>query len=440
MAVTLPAVLILIDYFIGRKISLKKNIIEKAPFFILTVWWGIITVMGAKSVGSLVDTQDVSFFERLLYVSYGMMMYLLKLIAPIHLSNYYPYPILADNTLIMYMGPAFLLLLAFAVYKTHKHTKVIIFGCMFFLVTISLVSQILPAGATIIADRYSYVPFIGFFFIIGSGYSWLTEQKKPSLAKLKPVANVVLAGVIIIFSYLTFIRTKVWQSTESLWTNTLENYPIPLAFNQRGNYYRNSKQYEKALSDYNSALSKDPNYNLAYINRGNVYFNLGNFDQALADYDKAMELNAQSNILRNNRGAIYFKRGQYDLAFEDFNAALATNPDYADARLNRAVYYSVKKQLVPALADYDYFLRYNHNNPMAYNWRGSINLDLQKYQEALQDFNSAIQLNPNADVFYINRSRAYQAMGNKQKATQDALKARQLGIQVGDEYLESLKK
>ena len=91
MAVTLPIVLLLIDYFNSRKIDLKA-ILEKLPFFAISIIFGIIAIQAQKASGTIYDALPFSFFDRIFLVSYSIVFYIVKLFAPVSLCVVHFYP------------------------------------------------------------------------------------------------------------------------------------------------------------------------------------------------------------------------------------------------------------------------------------------------------------------------------------------------------------
>jgi hypothetical protein len=92
VAVALPLVLLLIDYYIGRKIT-SRSLLEKSPFFILSLGTGILTLVLKNNVISLLDTTLLSIPQRIIFACYGFVNYLLKILLPVNLSAFYPYPV-----------------------------------------------------------------------------------------------------------------------------------------------------------------------------------------------------------------------------------------------------------------------------------------------------------------------------------------------------------
>lgn len=165
MAVSLPLVFLLTDYFKGRKID-KKNLLEKAPFFLLSIIFGLIAIKAQKSFGYTELETVLTFPQRMVFAVYSFVNYLVKLVLPLDLSVFYAYP--ENESGIFIPGYFFLYVLSFmavVIYLayTQRFTRKVIFGLGFFTLTILMVLQLLPVGKAMMAERYSYIPSIGIF-------------------------------------------------------------------------------------------------------------------------------------------------------------------------------------------------------------------------------------------------------------------------------------
>ncbi len=434
-AVIFPLLLLCIDYFQHRKID-AKVIIEKIPFFALSLLFGIITILAQKD-SAIGEFEQYPFYWRLMFPAYGFVMYIIKLFFPVNQSLLYPYPQVATGLPATY--PLCLLLtagiVALAVWSA-KYTRVVVFSLLFYFFNLVLVLQFLSVGEAIMSERYTYMAYVGLFILIGYGYRHLAANN-PSL---KPVLVALLGVSCLAFSYKTYNRLDQWKNSETIWTDMIQQYPnrSPSAYNNRGHYLRSKNKLKEALADLDIAIQLHPKYHLAFVNRGNTYFSLGKNDEALADYNKAIELKNDYPEAYGNRGSVYFQRGQYDLAMQDYNKALELKKDYPDAYLNRAVTYSVLQKHDLAVQDYNSYIATNKDNPKAYHWRGLGEQNLKQLDKAIPDFDRAIALDGKNPEFYINRSKAHAELGNKMQALADAQKAQSLGGKVDAAYLQSL--
>ena len=438
-AVSLPLSMLAIDFYLKRSFKSPALWLEKAPFFAISLLFGSIGLTALDNSGSLNLTEGYAFYERLLFGAYALCNYVFKLFLPVKLSAYYPYP--AKNGAMLpifyYLAPLALAVITWLVYRSIKHTRAIAFGSGFFLVNVIFLLQIVGAGEAYLADRFTYIGYIGLFFAL----AWAFERLLKKHPQKYMTISFFLWFWLLFLATLTFMRCKVWKNSETLWTDVINKYPdrVPVAHNNRGTFYRENNQPQKALADYNKAIEILPRYHLAYNNRGNVYFREKDNERAMKDYAKAIEILPDNDRALNNRGAVYFQQKKYDLAEKDFNRALELNPRYADAYLNRAIIYSVTNRHGQAKADYDEYIKYKPDYANAYIWRGIAYRHLKQYDAALRDINRGLKIDPKSGNAYFQRAITYAEMGNKSQARQDAQRAQQLGYKVDAAFLESLK-
>ncbi|RLC24461.1 MAG: hypothetical protein DRH21_05450, partial [Deltaproteobacteria bacterium] len=170
-AVTLPVVLVLIDYIYRRDHFKKLVLIEKIPFFALSLFIGIYTIIAHQQYGALSNATGYSFWMRMLISAQALIFYFEKLVLPANLSAYYPLPQDLKNRLPqLIIGFVFMygIIISSVVIAIKKRNNFILFGLGFFI--INLVLFIIPAGVPVLTtDRYTYVPFIGIFLIMAYG-------------------------------------------------------------------------------------------------------------------------------------------------------------------------------------------------------------------------------------------------------------------------------
>jgi len=170
--------------------------------------------------------------------------------------------------------------------------------------------------------------------------------------------------------------------------------------------YSDTKDYDRAIADFNQALKLDPNDAIAYNERGLAYYHNKDYDRAIADFNQAIKLNPTFAIAYNNRGFAYYDLKDYDRAFADFNQAIKLNPSIPIVYQGRGLVYLDKKDYDRAIADFNQALKLDPKFARPYNGRGLVYLDKKDYDRAIADFNQALKLDPKFARPYNNRGGA----------------------------------
>ncbi|HEX6847535.1 MAG TPA: tetratricopeptide repeat protein, partial [Chitinophagaceae bacterium] len=331
-------------------------------------------------------------------------------------------------------------------------------GIAFYIANLLLVLQIFSVGSAVIAERYTYVPYIGLFFI--AGYL-LDKFAKGNMSK----AYAVLIPVTLIFSVLSFLQAKTWKSGETLWDNVIKNQPCSRAYSARATLFRRdankikaeadqarnekkeqeanlkyaeaNKNYHKAIDYYTEAVKLNAIDHESYNNRANIYMDQGKFENAIVDYKQALTIKPNYYVALDNMGALYARRAMYDSALYYFAEVIKQKDDYKPTYSNRAITYMSLKRYEEAIRDWQRFLMYQPNDPDVTNTIGECYRMIGKNQEALGFINTAIQLSPRAEYF-LNRSYTHKNLNNIENARNDALTARKAGITLNPAYAASV--
>lgn len=403
-AVSLTVTLLAIDFAMRRDLKSSKVWLEKIPFFILSIIFGIIAIYAQQSSKSIVT--DTAVGNRIFFASYGFMQYIFKLVAPVNLSVFYPYPATETLPAHFYIYPFLVLaVIGGLIYAIKKNYRLAAFGILFFAINIFLLLQLLPVGKAIMADRYSYIPSIGFFLLVGLGYKLVVQYFSG-----KQAVQYAMIAVLIAYSgwlgYKTYDRTEVWESSMSLWEDVLEQFPdTPLALNNLGDIKSNLNppDLKGALKDFNRALELDPNYDQTYYNRGVVLAKLSNKakdkekrlqlkKKAITDFNKAIELRPRYAEAYSNRGATKFEMGMTKQALQDFDSAIVMKKNYFIAYSNRGSAKALMGDGKGALQDFNMALKIQPKNGKVYYMRGITKYGLNMKDSGCKDLYRAIQL------------------------------------------------
>jgi hypothetical protein len=357
MAVTLPLVLILCDYLESGSFD-WGGIRDKAPFFILSLLFGILHLFAHFDPGTAAaGTGSVPFepFKNLLLACWGIVFYLFKAIWPVRLSALYPYPETVSIASPVYFLPPLLLpVLAAGVYISRNYTRGIVFGSLFFLVTLLPVLRLLPFhGDIIAADRYMYIPSIGLFYIAGLVYYWAAHREGRRAKAVRSFTVALTLFVILVLALLTFQRNKVWRDDETLWRDTARKSPEShRAHNNLGFIYARQGRLEESADAFLTALDINPAYFNARMNLGLSYAAMRRWDEAIAAYQKALRMKPDHDGLQNRLGIAYAEKGQFPQAMAAFQKALEINPRAVEARSNLGNIYMTRKRYDLAVQAY----------------------------------------------------------------------------------------
>lgn len=449
VAVILPVTLLLIDYFEKRKLTYWL-LVEKIPHFALSIILGIKSIHDQNSYGALkIKEVHFTFIERISLGGYALFTYLWKAIAPVGLSCIYPYPEKPGLLPLLAVVAIIAVILIFG-----RKNKIVVFGSLFFLVNIALLLQFIPVGEAIIAERYTYIPYLGLFFIAGWFVSGFFEP-----GANKQTGYLLLSATLVYSLFLGYLaneRCQVWYSTTSLWSDQLEKQPQHSeAYNNLGFDYftrfdvapnQNEKKtdFDSCYYLLNKAIALQPDYQSAYITLGDLERSVGRYDEAEKNYYTGISLRRKDDEWAKaymGLGIIYAIGNRFDSSAFCFRTALQLRPDFPEANSNFGNLYAMTGKHDSALIEYGLAIAARPDAFSHYLNRGRELQRLHRCDEAIKDFDKAIALsNANGEIYYA-RSFCYAENGNKQLALQDVDKAISLGFkQVDRNYYEGLKK
>jgi tetratricopeptide (TPR) repeat protein len=445
-AVVFPLTLLAIDYF--RKRPLRGAVLlEKAPFLAISLIDGILTLRAQRAAGAITEVWGP--FQKLLFACYGTVMYVVKLFVPVGLSAIYPYPRLGGGGL----GPEFYVTLAAlavllpAALYLGRRNRVILFGLAFFFLNIVLVLQFFAIGGAVMADRYTYLSYIGLLLAL----TWWLDERAEQLPRglhLKPILAAAVILLVPASAFQTWKRCGVWRDAETLWNDTIQKYPhrIADAYNNRGYYYYHDvKRYDAAVADFDQGLALNDKSSKLWVNKGNTLAEMNQNDSALACFNRAIQIQPDDAEALNNRGALWLRKEDLTRALADFSRAIELNPAYRDAYANRSLAFFRLRECEKSVADSRRAIQLDPGHPENYLQFGTIALALQqlnRHREAIPEYDEAIRTAPPGEprlgAYYLYRSYSWLALRDRSKALQDAQEARRLGAAVGPEYLRSL--
>ncbi len=302
MAVTLPCVLILLDYWpLNRSASyLRINnrflglITEKIPLFLLSGVASAIAYMGQKDAGAL---NDQTLYEKLTIAVQGYWTYLIQFFWPSHLAFLYPYPQVAWPVEKLVIAAVTLIAISvFAIWRLHSQPHLLI-GWLLFLGMLVPVIGLVKIGGHFVADRYSYLPYIGLSVFCCWGIFSYSKARLPAG---------VLGGIgLVVFMLLAHNQTQNWRNSEILFQRAIEvtadNY---LAHNYLGGEYFKRGQLTKAKDHFIEAVRINPNFADGHYNLGGVYYAQNLLGAARSEFQAAVIIDPNYFMARKYLGEI----------------------------------------------------------------------------------------------------------------------------------------
>jgi len=398
MLVTTPFVLLLLDYWPLRRLSLEPGqftpttltrlLIEKVPFFLLTVASSVITFLVQKHGGAV--SNALTLGQRLSNGAVSYVRYLGKMLWPNELAVLYPHPGSWPIWAVAGAGLLLVLFTALAVYLARSRPYVPV-GWFWFLGTLVPVIGIIQVGIQAMADRYSYVPLIGIFIIIAWG-AWDLAQR----FHWRPEAlGVCSALALIVCAFLTLRQVTFWENTETLFRRAVEVEPKNyLAYNNLGYYMANRNRLTEAIDMYQKSLDIKPDYVDALNNMGHALAGLHRDAEAIPFYETALRTDPNHVEVHNNLGNALSDVGRLDEAIPHYEIALRRKPDHAEAHNNLGIALAMKGQLDQALPHFREAIRLKRNYANAHSNLGNAYAVQQKWAEAISEYEECLKMSP----------------------------------------------
>lgn len=341
MAATFPLILLLVDFYRNRKFT-GKVILEKIPFLIFSIIFGIISIKASASFGHItVLEDDYSLPGRLVLMLYGISFYLVKLALPINLSAIYAFPGSANGIYPAWVYTSIIALIALIiiVFVAKERRRLYIFGSLFFLFSISMVLPLFWSRIFITADRYTYIPYLGLFIIIADLITGVWDRRSELQASTRRMLYTSAFLLTILLLATTWNRIRVWHDVPTLLGDVIEKQrsdsDMAHGYFYLGNYYDTGGKDEEAVKNYNLAISRNSRYLLAYNNRGILKGKHMDINGAIADFTQAITLKPDYAEAYYNRGVAYYQQQQPDRACADWTKASQLGFKQANSVISR---------------------------------------------------------------------------------------------------------
>jgi tetratricopeptide (TPR) repeat protein len=370
MLVTLPFVLLLLDYWPLNRLqndqagtignshlrSVTLNLVwEKAPLFALVVMASAVTFYAQKQGGLVVPLDVIPFNARAANALVAYVKYIGKMIYPAKLAAIYQHPGMLPWWKIAGAG-LLLISISFVAIKALKQSPYFAVGWLWYLGTLVPVIGLVQVGNQAMADRYTYVPFIGLFIIIAYGVPDLVSQWEHRKKGLAVLATVILATLMAV----TWKQVGSWKNSITLFEHNLKiaaNHFV--SHNSLGLALYRQGRTKEAIEHYLQALRVEPDYVEAHNNLGNALDKQGRTAEAIEHYLHAQRIKPDYEKAHSNLGVALYSQGRIEEAVEHYLIALRIKPDSVDAHNNLAITLFRNGNIEGAIAHFRKALRIN---------------------------------------------------------------------------------
>jgi tetratricopeptide (TPR) repeat protein len=421
MLVSLPLILLLVDIWPLKKISLSESsgsqpvkrklwclITEKLPLFALAVGMSTITMIAVRMEGSLGSANQYPMAFRIENALVTYVKYLMLTAWPVGLIPHYPYP---SSYPFWQVAGSFGILLGVSIFCLRNLNKrpYLGVGWFWFLIAMFPVIGLVQQGSGFaMADRYTYVPLIGIFIMI----AWGSIEVANKFAWPNHVLAVAAGLVLIVCAVLSYIQTGYWRNTETLFSYTLAESPgNHVALQQLGVEYRERGEFEKAYAFLVEDVQLNPDNLAALANFGQLLDRMGRLGEAIEYHQRAIKIAPFDPELHMNLGLLKARQGDLFGAQTSLNRALELQPNFLPARINLGLILYLVKEYDAAAYQFSLVLRDNPQSADAHNGLGLIKMAQGLPEEAFKNFSSALRFNPGLQTARDNLQKVQVLLG-----------------------------
>ncbi len=413
MLVTLPLVLLLLDYWplgrmsaanpstdaVGKSFSvrvLRDLIVEKIPLFLLMIASCVATPFAQGEAVAKLTALPLPL--RIVNALVSCVAYLGQSFWPENLAVYYPHP--GDDYSATAAAASLLLLVGISAvaWIFRQKSPYLFVGWLWFLGMLVPVIGLVQVGSQARADRYMYLPQIGLCIAV----AWGAERVSRHWPYRRWVAGATSALAVISLAWCAGRQASYWKDSETLWLHTLactsDNW---MAHDDLGLDLAGRRRFDEAIAHHQAALKIKPDYAEAHNNLGNTLAGCGRVDEAIAQFQTALKLRPNYAEAHSNLGNALAGCGQSDEAIAHYQKALKINPDYAEAHSNLGNVLAGRGRIDEAIAQYKKALEINPNYAKAHSNFGNVLADCGRSGEAIVQYRKALEIKPDfAEAHY----------------------------------------
>lgn len=434
MAVTFIGVVLFTDLLLQGRWYVK-SLIWYIPLTGISLFFGVLAIYAQQAAGFIYLETEWNYLEKFILAAYAWWFYLWKMINPLHIAAFYPFPEKVGGSLpaLFMLAPLFLAGTIAGLVYYRKKFPWLIFGLGVYSSCIVIVLQILSVGEALAADRYFYVASAGLFIAGGIGLNQLIINR-PSLQNIFLIASLALVSVL---GYLTFNRTLVWKDSLTLWKDTLNKYErISLAhYNLGVTYGLEMNDYAQAEPHFKRAIEIRPGYPQALYNLAIIYANRGEYEKSNATFQELLKVNPTYPLAHSGMGFNLEKLGKYSEAVLEYEQEVNRSPESYNVWLGLGINQGKSGQLEKAIVSLQKAAVLDPSRPEPFVNMGVFHFNAGRYTEALPFYEEALKISPNNPEAWFNKGSAYSNMGKLDDAEQCFRKALEFNPRLSEVHI-----
>lgn len=422
MAVTLPVVLLLLDYWPLRRFaeartlfdrltggpthgaaaSARSLLIEKIPLFVLSAASCVMTLAAQGSGGAVIALEQIPVDVRLANAIVSYVDYLGKTLWPVGLVMFYPHFGMPPGWKIAFCALILVAVTVFAVRGARRYPYVLV-GWLWYLGTLVPVIGVVQVGSQSMADRYTYIPLVGIFIAL----AWALRDQAGKGPALKALLMVLAAVSLVGLTVTARDQVWTWRNSVTLFEHALQVIEAnPVVHNNLGVTYLSAGDSGKAAPHFRRALELRPGYADALFNLGLCAFKAGDRQEAARYFQCALQEDSRYDRAHVYLGFILLEARMPGPAAEHFREALHIRPDQEAAHHHLAVALMQLNDYAGAEMHLWETVKLNPQNPEAYNNLGVALMARGKYREAVEVLAAANALAPGRPIVERNLRNA----------------------------------
>jgi len=414
MLVTLPFVLLLLDYWPLERKDTKRLLVEKLPLLAMAAASSAATLWAQRNAMQTIEHLSLSC--RLENATVAYVGYIGQLFYPADLAVFYPHP---GRSLPEWKIVASLVVLAAisaGIVSLRRRAPYLAVGWLWFLGMLLPVIGLVQVGAQSMADRYTYLPQIGLCIAMAWAAARLVRERRWNATAVAAVSALVLA----ILMGRAYEQASYWRDSETLWTHALTcTPPNAIAHCNLGSALVDRGKLQEGIEEYKKALAIDPKSVLAHSNLGMALTDVGQFKEAVEQLDAALSLDPEHADAHYNLGETLRRMGRLSDAIGHLRKSLTLKPDRADARTSLGAALGQQGHAAEAMEQLEIALKLDPRRAEAHNDLGITLAGLKRFDEAIEHYRAALTSKPDYAEAHNNLGFALASQGKLDEAIQE---------------------